>query len=67
MLKEFDFEPTLHNHCDIEYYYEFDIAKHTVLCKSVSNWGKKMEVYEKFYMKEYAKNGGKDIHLYEEC
>lgn len=62
-----DFEITFSRHCDIEYYYEFNLDKQTVIGMSVNNWGETMEIYEKFdCLEEYEKNKDKDIYLYEE-
>ena len=66
-INEFNFKITLYNHCDIEYYYEFDIKNKKVTCKSVNNWGSKMEVYESFDMEDfYKKNKDKDVLMYYE-
>lgn len=55
MIKKADFEVTLANHSDIEYFYEMDFDKRSVSCKSVDNWDgdmKTLEVIDLVYDKE---------------
>ena len=65
-IRECNFEPTFYNHCDIDFYYEFNMDGKWTNGMSVDCWdGKEMKIIQKYPLEEYyRKHKDADVCLY---